>query len=92
MAAGALTGRRAAAIGIASVAATMAYVVYAAGQILSSFETWQPFSPFHQALDGGPLGAGLPLGYLWLLAGTAVLLSIALPTLDGRDIATSHSS
>jgi beta-exotoxin I transport system permease protein len=90
LAVGALTGRRAAAIGIASAAATAAYVVYAAGLILPRFESWQPYSPIHQAFNGGPLGAGLQLSYLWLLAGSAFLVAIALPALDGRDIATAH--
>ncbi|WP_158441296.1 hypothetical protein [Kribbella steppae] len=51
---------------------------------------WAPLSPFHQAFTDGPLGAGLPAAYLWLLGGAAVLVAIALPALDGRDIATSH--
>ncbi|MGW1344455.1 ABC transporter permease subunit [Kribbella sp. NPDC002412] len=90
LAVGALTGRRAVAIAAASVAAAAAYVVYAAGLILPRFESWQPYSPIHQAFDGGPLGAGLQPGYLWLLTGSAVLVAIALPTLDGRDISTAH--
>ncbi|MEV0804709.1 ABC transporter permease subunit [Kribbella sp. NPDC050281] len=90
LAAGAVTGRRPAAIGIASAAATAAYVVYAAGLILPRFESWQPYSPIHQAFNGGPLGAGFQLSYLWLLAGAAILLAIAIPALDGRDISTAH--
>jgi ABC-2 type transport system permease protein len=90
LAAGALTGRRATAIGIAAAAATAAYAVYAAGLILPRFESWQPYSPIHQAFNGGPLGAGLQPSYLWLLAGTAFLIAIALPSLDGRDISTAH--
>ncbi|WP_329000943.1 ABC transporter permease [Kribbella sp. NBC_00709] len=90
LAVGALTGRRTTAIGIAAAAATAAYVVYAAGLILPRFEDWQPYSPIHQAFHNGPLGAGLQLSYLWLLAGSAVLVAIALPTLDGRDISTAH--
>lgn len=90
LAAGALTGRRSAAIGIAAAAATAAYFVYAIGLILPRFESWQPYSPIHQAFHGGPLGAGVQLSYLWLVAGTALLVAIALPALDGRDISTAH--
>ena len=91
LAAGALTGRHSTAVAIASAAATLAYIVYAAGLILPRFASWQPYSPIHQAFHGGPLGAGLQLSYLWLLAGTAALVAIALPALDGRDISTAHS-
>lgn len=90
LAVGALTGRRAMAIAVPAVAATAGYVLYAAGLMLEAFESWAAFSPFHQAFTGGPLGAGLPADYLWLLAGAGALVTIALPALDGRDIATSH--
>jgi ABC-2 type transport system permease protein len=87
---GAVTGRRTTAIGIAAAAAAAAYVVYAAGLILPRFESWQPYSPIHQAFHNGPLGGGLQLSYLWLLAGAVVLTIFALPALDGRDISTAH--
>ncbi|MEU4295275.1 ABC transporter permease subunit [Kribbella sp. NPDC026596] len=90
LAAGALTGRRSTAIGIASAAAAAAYFVYAIGLVLPRFESWQPYSPIHQAFHAGPLGAGLQPSYLWLLAGTALLTALALPALDGRDIPTAH--
>lgn len=87
LAAGAIFGRRSLAIGIAAAAANGAYVLYATGLMLESAEPWSPLSPFHQALTGGPLGAGLTTGYIWLAAGTAALTLIAAPALDGRDIA-----
>jgi ABC-2 type transport system permease protein len=90
LAVGALTARRTIAIAFSASAATAAYVVYAAGLILPRFESWQPYSPIYQAFHNGPLGAGLQLSYLWLLAGSALLLALALPTLDGRDISTAH--
>ncbi|WP_238351236.1 ABC transporter permease [Kribbella shirazensis] len=90
LAAGAVTGRRPTAIAIAAVAAVAAYVVYAAGLFLPRFESWQPYSPIHQAFHNGPLGTGLQLSHLWLLAGTVVLVALALPALDGRDISTTH--
>ncbi len=90
LAAGALTGRRATAIAVGSIVATAAYVLYAAGMLITSVESWQPFSPFYQTFHNGPLGAGLTAGHGWLLVGAAALTAIALPALDGRDIATAH--
>jgi ABC-2 type transport system permease protein len=87
LAAGTLTGSRATAIAVASVAATAAYVLYATGLIIDAVEPWRPWSPFDQALTGGPLGAGLPASYLLLAAGAAVSVLVALPVLDRRDIA-----
>ncbi len=86
---GAATGRRAVAIGATSVLAVAAYVLYVASKLVAAVRPWGPWSPFHQAVDAGPLGAGLPMAYLWLpLAGIAVLL-IALPVFDRRDIAAA---
>ncbi|GAA3592461.1 ABC transporter permease [Kribbella ginsengisoli] len=90
LAAGALTGRRSIAIGFGSAAAAAAYVLYAAGLMIDSLDPWRPLSPFDQALSGGPLGAGLPATYLWLIAGAAALTVIAMPALDGRDIAAHN--
>jgi ABC-2 type transport system permease protein len=90
LAAGAVTGRRTTAFAIAAVAAVAAYVVHAAGLVNPRFASWQPYSPIHQAFQDGPLGAGLQLSYLWLLAGAAVLVTVAVPALDGREIATGR--
>ncbi|RBO96025.1 ABC transporter permease subunit [Nocardia puris] len=86
LAVGSATGRRVVALAVASVFAVAAYVLYVASKLVESMGGWGPWSPFHQALEGGPLGAGLPWAYLWLpVAGTAALL-IALPVFDRRDI------
>jgi ABC-2 type transport system permease protein len=90
LAVGAISGRRSIAVSTASAAATAAYVLYATGLMIESVEPWQPLSPFQQALTGGPLGAGLPAAYLWLVAGAAALVLIAMPSLDGRDIAAHN--
>jgi ABC-2 type transport system permease protein len=75
------------AIGVASTAAVGAYVLYVAGELVAAIGPWQPLSPFHQALTGGPLGAGPPAAYLWMLAVAITLVAIALPIFDRRDIA-----
>lgn len=87
LAVGAATGRRAIAIGVASAAAVAAYVLYVAGQLVESVRPWQALSPFHQALDAGPLGAGLPPAYGWMPLAGAVVVALALPLFDRRDIA-----
>jgi ABC-2 type transport system permease protein len=88
LAVGAVTGRRAVAIGVAATAAVGAYVLYVAGQLVESVKPWQPLSPFQQALEGGPLGAGLPVRYAWMALAAVVVLAAALPVFDRRDIAT----
>lgn len=86
LAVGAATGRRGLAIGVASVFAVAGYVLYVLGALVESFEPWRPLSPFHQALEGGPLGAGLPLAYLWMgLVGLA-FVAAALFAFDRRDV------
>jgi ABC-2 type transport system permease protein len=87
LAVGAATGRRAVAMGVAGAAAVAAYVVYALALLVDSWERWQPFSPFHQALQGGPLGPGAPpVSSLLLLAGAVVVVAVAVPVFDRRDL------
>ncbi len=87
LAAGAVTGRRAWATGLASSAAVAAYLLYLLGEFVDAVRPWRPASPFAQALDGGPLGAGLPLDYLWLLLPAAAVVSAVMPVFQRRDIA-----
>ncbi|GAA0804769.1 ABC transporter permease subunit [Spirilliplanes yamanashiensis] len=87
LAVGAATGHRAAAIGAASAAAFGAYLLYAAGQLVDAVGTWQAWSPFHQALADGPLGAGLRPEYLLMPLAAAVALAAAAAVFDRRDIA-----
>lgn len=87
LAVGAVTGRRVVAIAVASIAAVAAYVLYVVGQLVTAVEPWQPLSPFHQAIDGGPLGAGLPPAYGWMALGALVFIAAAMPVFERRDIA-----
>jgi ABC-2 type transport system permease protein len=87
LAAGTISGSRAWAIAIGTVGAVAAYVLYAAGALVEAVRPWKPLSPFHQALEGGPLGAGLPARYLLPMTVAIVVVLIALPMLDRRDIA-----
>jgi ABC-2 type transport system permease protein len=83
---GAATGHRALAIGIGGAAAVGAYVLYALGRIVDAVEAYQPLSPFQQALAHGPLGGSPPLGLLWVALGAVVVLLVALPLFDRRDL------
>jgi beta-exotoxin I transport system permease protein len=66
LAVGAITGRRVIAIAVSATVAFATYVLYVTGLFVHAIEPWQPLSPFHQALSGGPLGAGLPAAYAWM--------------------------
>lgn len=87
LAVGAATGSRPAAIGVASTVAVAGYVLYVMGKFVTAVEPFSPLSPFHQALEGGPLGAGLQAGYLWLLVGGLAAVAAAAPVFDRRDLA-----
>lgn len=90
LAVGAMTGRRAMAIGISSAGAVAAYLLYVAGELVEAAQPWQPLSPFDQALSEGPVGAGFRLAYLAMPAAGAVFLAAALPVFARRDIAVAN--
>lgn len=87
LAIGAATGHRVLAIALTSAFAVAAYVLYVASKLVDAVRPWGPLSPFHQAIEGGPLGAGLPAAYGWLLLAGAVALLAGLPVFHRRDIA-----
>ncbi len=82
----AVTGRHVVATAVAAALAVAAYVLYAAGGLVDAVRPWRDVSPFYQALDGGPLGAGFPLAYMWMPAAAVVFLAATLPVFDRRDI------
>ncbi|WP_063034856.1 ABC transporter permease subunit [Nocardia grenadensis] len=87
LAIGAATGHRVLAIALTSAFAVAAYVLYVASKLVDAVRPWGPLSPFHQAIEGGPLGGGLPAAYGWLLLAGAVALLAGLPVFHRRDIA-----
>lgn len=89
LAVGTATGRRGVAIWAPSGLAVAAYVLHAAALLVPEIDPWQKLSPMYQALADGPLGAGLPATFLWLVLGTAVAVVAALGLLDRRDINTA---
>jgi beta-exotoxin I transport system permease protein len=86
LAVGAITGRRSLAVAVAAVVAALGYVLHLAGQLLDAVRDWQPVSPFHQAIHGGPLGGGLPVSYLWMALAAVVFVVAASPVFQRRDI------
>jgi len=86
LAVGAVSGRRSIAIGVPSVAAVGAYVLYVGGLMVDGLSGWLPWSPFHQALADGPLASGLPSRFAWLVLGGALVVAVAVPVFSRRDI------
>jgi ABC-2 type transport system permease protein len=86
LAVGAITGRRSFAVGVPSVAAVAAYVLYVGGLMVDSLSAALPWSPFHQALADGPLGGGLSPRLAWLVLASIVVLVVAAPVFARRDI------
>jgi len=86
LAVGAATGRRAVALGVSGVAAIAAYVLYALGQIVDGLKSWQPLSPFQQALGDGPLGSPPPASLVWVVLMAVVVVGVAVPVFERRDI------
>lgn len=88
LAIGAATGHRGTAIGTSAILAVGAYALHALGALVESVQPWQIWSPIHQAIAAGPLGAGLPLNFAWMATGGALALLAALPVFHRRDITT----
>jgi ABC-2 type transport system permease protein len=86
LAIGAMTGRRAVALGLAGSAAVAAYVLYALGLIVDAVEPWQPLSPFQQALAHGPLGGSPPLSLVWVAAAALLVVTASVPVFGRRDL------
>jgi ABC-2 type transport system permease protein len=87
LATGAATGRHSLAVAVPAALAVAAYVLHAVSLLVDWVDPWQELSPIHQALAEGPLGAGLPASYAWLVVGTAAVVLVSLRLLDHRDIA-----
>ena len=82
--------RPAVSIAVAGTAAVAGYLLCALGAFVDAVEPWRLVSPFHQALEGGPIGAGLPASYAWMGTLAAVVLVASLPVFDRRDVAISR--
>ncbi|MEU4829416.1 ABC transporter permease subunit [Streptosporangium sp. NPDC023615] len=84
---GAATRRPGVALAVVGVVAVAGYVVETMGKDVDALSWLRWLSPFHYYLDGRPLQLGLPVWeYLVLAAATAVLVLIAIPAFDRRDV------
>lgn len=86
VAVGAATGRRGLSVAVAGAVAGAGYVLYVVGTLVDAARPWRVLSPFHQALDGGPVGAGWRAGYLVMAAIAVAAIAIAAPMFDRRDV------
>ena len=84
---GAATGRRAAAIGVATAVAVAGYLFSGLGDLVGALEGWRSISPFAHAAS--PIRSGLGVGDAVLLAALAVgAPALAWPLFERRDLAT----
>jgi ABC-2 type transport system permease protein len=87
LAVGAITGRRATAVGVAGAVAVAGYVIRGLSENVSWLHGWRWLSPFHYYLGADPLHRGFVVGYLLVLAAaSAVLVTVAVVTFDRRDV------
>lgn len=77
VAVGALTGRRAAALGASIGLAVAAFLLYSLAPLVDALENLTPANPFQWALGATPLDAGFDLGYTVLLVCTSTVLLLA---------------
>ena len=86
LAVSAATGRRGRAIGVASGLAGASYLLYVAGQLLDSLQPYLKFSPFYQAISGGPRASPLPLIVIAMPLVGLVAFAASIPVFERRDL------
>ncbi|MBI4259487.1 MAG: ABC transporter permease subunit [Actinobacteria bacterium] len=87
--AGAATGRRGVAIGVAAALAVVTYALQALAVAVSALEPYRVLSPFHHSQAGQPLVSGLAAGHTAVLAAVPlVLIGVAVWAFERRDVAT----
>ncbi|MCY3540251.1 MAG: ABC transporter permease [bacterium] len=84
---GTLTGRPAAAGGIAGMTAFLSWFATGFSNLFTWLEGVAAFSPFTWYQEPNPLTAGFGVGHFWLALSTLVLVATATMLFDRRDIA-----
>lgn len=85
---GCLTGRRALSLGVCAAVALGAYLLNSLATLVDWLEPFRVLSPFYYFIDADPLRHGLnPAHAAVLLAGSAILVAVAVPAFEQRDIA-----
>lgn len=88
LAVGAVTGKRAVAIAVASAAALAAYLVFALADVVSWLGTVQKVSPWYYYAESAPLLNGLEWAHAGILAAIAAVLPVlGAVVFDRRDLA-----
>ena len=86
---GAVTGRRAVALGASVALALAAFLLYSLGPLVKGLQPWLKVTPFQWALGNDPLRNGLAPGYTGLLVLLSLMLYLlSLVAFQRRDIGT----
>lgn len=89
LAAGALTGRRSVALGVAIGLALAGFLLYSLGPLVDALKPWLKVTPFQWALGNEPLRNGISPTYAALLIGTScATYVVAVVAFRRRDIGT----
>ena len=89
LAVGALTGRRAVALGASVGLALAAFLLYSLGPLVGALKPWLRVTPFQWALGNEPLRNGISGGYVTLLVVTSgATFVLAVLAFRRRDIGT----
>ncbi len=87
LAVGSATGRRGLALGVASGAALITFLIQTLAPFVDWLEPAHPFTPFYYYAENQPLANGLHWGHAGVLAGLIVLfVALAVITFRRRDI------
>jgi ABC-2 type transport system permease protein len=88
LAIGCVSGRRSLSLGVCAAAALGAYLLNSLAQLAGWLEPFRILSPFYYFIDADPLRHGLNLTHAAvLLVASIILLAIAVPVFQRRDIA-----
>jgi ABC-2 type transport system permease protein len=87
LALGCLTGRRSLSLGVSTAVALGAYLLNSLAPLVGWLEPYRLLSPFYYFIEADPLRNGLNVGHAAvLLAGSLILLAVAVPAFQRRDI------
>lgn len=85
--AGALTGRKGAATGLAVMLGIASFLFYSLAPLVDTFDSILPFNPFQWALNGNPLSKGVTLiSFGKLIASNIAIYATALFIFQKKDI------
>ncbi len=86
LALGAVLGRRNLAVGVSACLAGASYLVYLAAQLVDSLRPLRRFSPFYQAISGGPLDDRLAPIVWWTVVVGVLVFAASVRVFAARDL------